>query len=494
MTAAADIESDAPARMDRRSVRNVAALFGAQAILSGQLLIHMTFGPLVGAMLAADPAWATAPISVMVVASALTAQPISLLMGRIGRRPGFMIGVLCGALGGGLGAYAIMVGSFPLFLGASLFLGVYQAHQNLFRFAATDTCSDALKPAAISWVLGGGLLAAFIGPAIGAGFKDALAPVPLAGAYAALIGLNLVGAIPLMLIDIPRPPRQREGGAQGRPLKEILADPVVRLALLCGMVTYSLMSLVMTAASTAVVGCGYGEAAASAVIGAHVFAMFAPSFFTGALIRRFGHGRVIGAGLALLAACGVVAATGIELERFFLALILLGLGWNFGFIGASSLLASAHRPEERGTIQGFNDFCVFGAVAVASLSSGALMHIFGWTAVNLAMAPLLSIAALALIWHATKMPEIRGAGTGRRKGGLSHQGLFGPRPISPVELVAFSVLNRPTLAKICCKMVSLRPLVGVVRVMRSTTWPSSMPKRLTSLTRPPSSKVTVTTV
>ena len=408
MTAAAEIDSDA-LPMDRRSIRNIAALFSAQAILSGQLLIHMTFGPLAGAMLAADPAWATAPISVMVVASALAAQPISLLMGRIGRRAGFLIGVMFGALGGALGAYAIVTGSFALFLAASLFLGIYQAHQNMFRFAATDTCPDAFKPAAISWVLGGGLLAAFIGPAIGAGFKDALAPAPLAGAYAALVGLNIIGAIPLMLLDIPRPPRRSESGTRGRPLREILANPTIRLAMLCGMVTYSLMTLVMTAASTAVVGCGYGETAASAVIGAHVFAMFAPSFFTGALIRRFGHGPIIGAGLAMLAACGLVAATGIELERFFIALILLGLGWNFGFIGASSLLASAHRPEERATIQGFNDFCVFGAVAVASLSSGALMHFFGWTAVNLAMAPLLSIAALALIWRATQSPEARRA-------------------------------------------------------------------------------------
>ena len=403
LASAADQEATRP---DARALRNVAALFSAQALLSPQLMIHIIFGPLAGAMLAAEQGvgveWATAPITAMVVASMLAAAPASMLMDRIGRRPGFLLGALAGALGGALGAYAIVSGSFTLFLGASCLLGVYQAHQQLFRFAATDTCPDAFKPTAIGWVLGGGLIAAFIGPALAAGTKDALAPVPIAGAYAALVVVNAIGAIPLLFLDIPKPPRRAPGDAPKRRLSEILANPTTRVAILCGMVSYALMTLVMTSASTAVVGCGYGEAAAGAVIGAHVFAMFAPSFFTGALIRRFGHTTIIATGLALLAACGLVALGGIEIERFFAALILLGLGWNFGFIGASSLLASSHKPEDRAVIQGFNDFCVFGLVAVASLSSGKLMHGVGWEAVNLAMTPFLVLAAVALVWLSSR--------------------------------------------------------------------------------------------
>lgn len=400
-------DATAPAtRPDARTLRNVGALFSAQAVLSVQLILHITFGPLVGGMLAADPSWATTPIAAMVVASMLSSAPASMFMARYGRRPGFLIGAGFGAFGGVLGTYAIIAGSFPLFLAASACLGVYQAHQNLFRFAATDTASPAFKPTAMSWVLAGGLVSAFLGPVVGANFQDALAPVPLAGIYAAIVGVNLIGSLPLLALDIPTPPQRAKGVARGgRSLREMLRDPVIRVAILCGMVSYALMSLVMTAASTAVVGCGYAVSTAGAVIGAHVFAMFAPSFFTGALIRRFGHSAIIALGLALLAACGVVAMGGIEIERFFIALILLGLGWNFGFIGASSLLASAHAPEERGAIQGFNDFCVFGLVAVASVSSGQLLHWFGWAAVNLAMTPFLTLAAAALIWLALTMPR-----------------------------------------------------------------------------------------
>lgn len=404
MTATTSPETAAPhfdSRPDARTLRNVAALFGAHALLSPQLMIHIALGPLAGAMLAADQGigagWATLPITVMVTTSMFAAQPASFLQARIGRRPGLLLGNLFGAIGGMLGAYAITAGSFALFLLASVFVGLYQTHQAFFRFAATDTAPDAFKPTAVGWVLGGGLMAAFLGPAIIATAKDALAPTPLAGAYAAIVLINLVGMIPLLLLDIPKPPRAAES-APRRPLREILAEPNIRAAIICGMVGYSLMTLVMTSASTAVVACGYGEAAAGAVIGAHVFAMFAPSFFTGALIRRFGHKTIIAIGLALLAGCGIVALGGIELERFFAALILLGLGWNFTYIGATSWLAASHRPEDGAAIQGFNEFCVFGLVGLASLSSGQLINGFGWNTVNMAMAPFLTLAAGALIW------------------------------------------------------------------------------------------------
>ena len=393
--------------VDARTKRNVGALFLAQAILWTQLLIQIGFSPLAGAMLASNPAFATLPITVMVVASMFASAPASLLMGRIGRKAGFLLGIAAGAIGGALSATAIVINSFPLLLVAAAFTGIYQSHQHLFRFAATDTAPEHFKPKAVAWVLAGGLVAAFTGPWVAATFKDALAPFALAGAFAAVVGVNLIGAIPILALDIPKPPRRAKGAPRsGRPLREILAQPVTQVAILCGMITYALMSLVMTSTSTAMVGCGLSVDQAGSVIGAHVFAMFAPSFFTGGLINRFGHIRIMAVGLALLAGCGVVALSGVEIERFYLALILLGVGWNFGFIGATSLLASSHAPEERSEIQGFNDFCVFGLVAVASASSGALLHFFGWSAVNLAMVPLLCLAGAALLWLSIKRPTL----------------------------------------------------------------------------------------
>ncbi len=407
MTDAA-LASSPPAHDDRTARRNVGVLVTAQALLGAQMPILFILGGLAGQVLAENKALATLPISIIVMVSTVSAPLLSGLMARHGRRAGFLIGALSGATGGALGAAALMQGSFQLLVFAAGFNGVYMAAQGFYRFAAADTASPAFRPKAISWVLAGGLLSALIGPEIVKAFRDSLAPVPFAGAYIAVVALNLVGGLVFFLLSEPEPSARRAAAAgkgTGRPLSVIVREPRVAVSMICAMVSYALMNLVMTSTPLAIVACGYDPDDAAGVVQAHVLAMFAPSFFTGHLIAKFGVERVIAFGLLLLAACAGVALGGVELERFYAALILLGVGWNFGFIGATTMLAGAHAPEERGKVQGLNDFLVFGLVSVASLSSGALMNGIGWEAVNLAMAPFLALAGAALIWIALARPR-----------------------------------------------------------------------------------------
>jgi MFS family permease len=228
--------------------------------------------------------------------------------------------------------------------------------------------------------------------------------IPFLGTYLAVIALSLGGSVLFAFLDLPGPPPRKAESPDGRTRRELLASPRIAVAVICATVSYALMNLVMTSSPLAVVGCGFGTGSAADVVTAHVLAMYIPSFFTGHLIARYGVERIVGAGLAILAAAGAVALSGVNLEQFFLALILLGIGWNFGFIGATAMLTAAHRPEERGRMQGLNDFLVFGGVTLASLSSGVLMNCSGgtpqtgWAAVNLAMVPFLVLAGGALIW------------------------------------------------------------------------------------------------
>jgi predicted MFS family arabinose efflux permease len=383
---------------DHRARRAVAILVWAQSVLGAQMPVHFILGGLTGALLADDRSLATLPISMTVMGSMLAAPALSALMGRFGRRPGFVLGALAAAGGAGLAAWAIAERDFALFCAASMVLGVYMAAQALYRFAAADVASPAFRPKAISWVMAGGLVSAVLGPEIVVRFKDLLEPVPYAGGYLAMVALNLVGVVPVLFLDLPRPPRDRAGRRPGRPWAEILADRRVPVAMLCAMISYALMNLVMTSTPLAMIACGFVTDDAAQVVRIHVIAMFAPSFVTGLLIARFGAPRIIALGLALLAGCAAVAIAGITLPHFGVALALLGLGWNFGFLGATVLLASAHRPEERARVQGMNDFLVFGLVTLGSFGSGALMAGFGWEAVNLSMLPALAVAAAALAW------------------------------------------------------------------------------------------------
>ncbi len=413
MAADAAPAEGAVADADRRARRNVVVLAMASALLGAQMPVHFTLAGLSGQILATDKTLATLPISATVATSMFAAPLIAMLMGRYGRIAGFLIGTAGGAVGAGLAALALLQGSFPLLLLGSAFIGFYMAAQGQYRFAAADTASPAFRPKAISLVMAGGLAAAVIGPQVILPlFRDALAPTPFAGAYLALVALNLLAAPLIFFLDIPRPKRRAWGERAGRPLKEILANPRARVAIVCAMVSYALMNLVMTATPLAVVGCGFSPDMAGSVVMAHVLAMFAPSFFTGHLIARFGATRVVMAGLVLLGLTAVVAVSGTSALHFFSALILLGLGWNFGFIGATDMLTTSHEPEERSKVQGFNDFLVFGMVTIASLSSGALLNGFGdvlsgWRAVNYAEAPFLALAGAALVWLWIRVGRLR---------------------------------------------------------------------------------------
>ncbi len=392
---------------DRRAKRTILILVLAQAIIGAQMPMIFTIGGLAGQSLASNPCFATLPISLIVLGSMLSATPLSAIMQKFGRRAGFLVGAAAGTMGALVGAYGLAQGSFALFLVGSLLTGVYMSAHGFYRFAAADSASDAFRPKAISYVMAGGLAAAIIGPQIVKVTSDAMV-VPFMGTYAAVIGLNIIGAILFLFIDIPKPAQTSDTGDTGRTRWEMLMTPRIAVAIICATVSYALMNLMMTSTPLAVVGCGYTQNNAADIVSGHVFAMFAPSFFTGHLIARFGVEKIIGAGLIILALAGGVAMQGVDLENFFIALILLGIGWNFGFIGATTMLANAHTPQERGKIQGLNDLIVFGGVTMASLASGGLMNCSGgtategWLAVNLAMGPFLVLAGGVLIWLALR--------------------------------------------------------------------------------------------
>ncbi len=383
--------------------RNVAILVLAQALLGAQMPIIFILGGLAGLSLASNPCFATLPISVIILGSVIAATPLSAFMQKYGRRAGFMLGTAFGALGASISAYGLYIQSFPVFIAGSLFTGVYMSGQGFYRFAAADTSTEDFRPKAISYVLAGGLAAAIIGPQLVKVTADAMV-IPFLGSYLTVIAINLVGSLMFLFLNIPTPPAPAEGTPAGRSRLELLKTPVIAVAIICAMVSYALMNLVMTSTPLAVVGCGFERNTAADIVSSHVLAMYIPSFFTGHLIARYGPVKIISIGLAILASAGLVALTGVELDQFFIALILLGVGWNFGYIGATSMLAASYEPEERGRIQGLNDMLVFGGVTLASLASGGLMNCSGgdaqagWQAVNMAMIPFLTLAGAALIW------------------------------------------------------------------------------------------------
>lgn len=379
-----------------RDRRNVLILAACQALFTTAQSMLIILGGLVGAALAAEPALATLPVSAVVVGTLVATVPASLLMKRVGRRPGFLLGAAIGLAGALTAAFAIFVGDFWLFSFGCFLMGNNGGFAQYFRFAAADVAAPAFKSRAISLVLAGGVAAAVAGPELVKLTVDALAPIPFLGAYVALTALPVLSAAFLAFLDIPRPTAE-VGAESGRPLAVVLRQPAFVVAVLGGMVGYGVMSLVMTATPLAMIGCGFGVPDAALVIQWHVLAMFAPSFVTGAIIQRFGVLNVMLVGTGLLAACIAVALAGVDLGHFWVALVALGLGWNFTFVGASTLLTETYRPAERAAVQAANDFLVFGSVAAASLSSGAVLHVFGWNAVQVFALPFVAAAAVAIL-------------------------------------------------------------------------------------------------
>ena len=391
------IQSDSDAK------RNAIIFIIAQAIMGSQMPMIFILGGLAGQSLAANICYATLPISMIVLGSMLTAPVLSQVMQKYGRKAGFLLGAFGGAIGATIGALGLYYQSFPLFLFGSLFTGVYMSAQGFYRFAALDTASDALRPKVISYVLAGGLLAAVIGPQLVKVTAHALV-VPYLATYFAVIALNVFGSVVFLFLATPVPDTEYQEEGISRTRWQLLQDPKILISMFCAMVSYALMNLMMTSTPLAVVGCGFDENRAADVVSAHVLAMFLPSFFTGHLIEKYGAERIIGIGLVLLTISAFAGLSGVDLGNFFAALILLGLGWNFGFIGATTLLANSYAPSERAKVQGLNDFLVFGSVTAASFGSGWLMNcsgssvVKGWSSVNIAMLPWLLLAAIALLW------------------------------------------------------------------------------------------------
>ncbi len=383
--------------------RNLIILILAQATVGNQMVMIFIVGGLAGQSLVTNPCFATLPISLIVMGSMLSANPLSLIMQKYGRRAGFLLGTLGGASGGIIGCIGLYLSDFSIFLIGSFLSGVYMSAQGFYRFAATDTASKGFKPKAISYVMAGGLISAIIGPQL-VKLTSSTLIIPFLGTYLTVILLNLIGAFLFLYLKIPLPRPEQNKHYGSRSYSQILKTPELLVAIICAMVAYALMNLVMTSTPLAVVGCGFNENNAADIVSMHVLAMFIPSFFTGHLIVRFGNIKIITAGLLILSVSGIVALSGISLANFSIALVLLGIGWNFGFIGATSLLANSHAPEERGKIQGLNDFIVFGGVTVASLASGGLMNCAGssaasgWNAVNFAMLPFLILAGVAILF------------------------------------------------------------------------------------------------
>ncbi len=390
-------------RDNQLAKRNVAVLICAQAILGAQMPMIFTVGGLAGQSLASNACFATMPISMIVLGSMITASPLSNLMQKFGRQFGFFIGALGGLTGGIVGAVGLATGSFSIFLLGSFITGIYMSAQGFYRFAAADTATQNFRPKAISYVMAGGLASAIIGPQIVKVTADSMV-IPFLGTYIAVVILNFFGSFLFLFLKIPKLEKKNINTLDSRSHRQLVTTPRIAVAMICAMVSYAMMNLVMTSTPLAVVGCGYSPNDAANVVSAHVIAMFLPSFFTGHLIARYGEELIVGIGLFFLALAGLVALTGVQLENFFIALIFIGLGWNFGFIGATTMLTNSHSESERGRMQGMNDLFVFGGVTVASFSSGGLMNctggdqLTGWTSVNLAMFPMLAIAGVALIW------------------------------------------------------------------------------------------------
>jgi len=378
-----------------RMKRNVLLLTACQAMLMTGSTLLIATSALVGYRLAPDKALATLPLAMQMLASMLTSIPASLLMQRIGRRAGFLLGSSIGIAGAGLATYAIVTGSFVLFTLGAAVSGMFAGFGNYYRFAAADVATTDYRSTAISYVMAGGVVAAFIGPNL-AHWTSAWLVAPFAGSYLALAGILLLSFVTQLFLDIPRPARETHGG--GRALGAIARQPVFIVAAIGGMLGYGIMALVMTATPLAMHEHQHAFGDTAFVIEWHVLGMFAPSFFTGHLIRRFGVLQVMLAGGVLSALCVITNLTGTGLAHFWLALFLLGVGWNFLFIGATTLLTETYAPEEKAKTQALNDFLVFSTVTIAVLSAGTLQHHLGWRAVNYGVIPLIAVTLASVAW------------------------------------------------------------------------------------------------
>lgn len=375
--------------------RNIAVLFAAQTLGAASPPVIVSLGGLVGQQLAPTAALTTLPVSSYTIGVALGTIPLVILLNRLGRRSTYMIGSLVGVVSGLTAAAGIWTGQFLLFCLGTMIAGIYAAGVQSYRFAAMEGSAPDKRAGALQWVLIGGLCAAVLGPQLTIMFRDAIPGVPYAGAFIAQSMMALI-AFPV-LSALRAPPVRTRHSHTGRPLREIARTPRFRIALATSIAAYSMMNFMMTAGPVAMVLCGFSPSEAALGIQWHVLGMFAPSFITGTLIQRIGQEKVMIAGLVIMALGAVSGLTGIGLYNFWIALGLVGIGWNFAFFGATTMLAGCHTKEEGPKVQGLHDFSMFGVVAVGSVSSGALLAFSGWSAVNLVVLPVVMLASMLVL-------------------------------------------------------------------------------------------------
>ena len=394
--------------MKQANRRNILALATAQAVLGSQMPMYIILGGLVGQSLASNVCYATLPISLLIVGSMVSAPVLSNLMQSTTRRLGLVVGNLAGLIGSLTSLLGIFLGSFEIFSLGSFVSGAYMASQAFYRFTATDDCEDQFKARAISTVLSGGLFAAILGPSLVKISLNLNNSVPFLYSYLAIVILNCLGPIILSYVKPIPPSKSYQGDINNndklnRPLITIFKNPVIFVSISCSMIAYGVMNLIMTSSPIAIVGCGFGTNQAANVVSAHALAMFAPSFITGKLIEKYGEKSIVSTGMILFLLAVLIAYQGVDISNFYRSLILIGIGWTFGFIGSTSLLTKNHYPSERGKVQGVNDFFVFGFVALSSVTSGWLMNCsanashLGWKVVNLTATPLVIFALISMV-------------------------------------------------------------------------------------------------
>jgi MFS family permease len=381
--------------------RHLALLAVCQALFLTNNVTFIAINGLVGLQLAPLGWMATLPVMGYVVGGALSTGPVARLQARLGRQRSFQIGLVVAAASAAVGALAVTIGSFWLLVAATVVAGFYNANAQLYRFAGMELVAPAFKEKAISLVMAGGVAGAFLGPNL-AQMTRAWLPAPFAGAYVALIGVALLGLVVMSLIRFPAHQPPLPGAATGRPLAELARQPAFVVAVTAGAIGFGVMNLLMAATPLAMQQCGLPFDSAALVLEWHVLGMFVPAFFTGHLIKRFGVMPIMGVGVLLNGVCVAIALSGVDLHRFLAALLLLGVGWNFLYTGATTLLTTTYRPEEKNRAQGAMDFWVFSTMAVTSFASGALVTTQGWFLLNLGSLLPLAVVSLALVWLAAK--------------------------------------------------------------------------------------------
>jgi len=383
--------------------RQVWLLFLCQALMQAATVGQAVMAALIGHSLAEDKTLATLPVALQVTAAMAASIPAGVIFARLGRKPGFVLGALCALAGSLTFAAGVYQGDFLLYCLGALPTGLGFGIAQHYRFAAAEVATTAYRPRAISLVMAGGVLAAAIGPELVKATREAFPPFLFLGTYLALACLPLVCLALLAVVRLPpAPPR----GGVATPVREIIARPAFIAAVVTGTVAYGTMNLLMTATPVEMMFCGFGIGASATVIQIHAVAMFGPGFFTGGLITRFGVRRVIVAGAGLTALCAVIGLQGESFWHFAIALGLLGLGWNFMFVGATTLLATAHAPAERVRAQAANDTIVFGTVACTAFASGAIHAAAGWVALNLVVLPALVVALGLLAWQSMREAKV----------------------------------------------------------------------------------------